>query len=176
MTYTQVISLAAACAAGFLGGSLASQTNIVASSPDSLRAPRFELVNAAGATVAVWESGAGKESHLRFQSGRGRSTLELGTLSDGTPLIQVTGGDGKRRIVMELDQFDKPMLRMGDEHTETRVNLGFIEPDTVSPDWDQWALSFRGPVSEMSVAGIGMVKGKGGVLDGLVTASGKRIR
>ena len=78
--------------------------------------------------------------------------------------------------MLELDSSDKPILMMGDERSESRLYLGFIEPDTASPEWDDWALSFRGAMSEIPAAGIGMVKVENGALEGRLSVSGKRIQ
>jgi len=167
-------TLAVAALSAFLGGVIGSRSQVEAADPQTIRASRFELVNASGATVATWEVGSGNEAHLRFLPVRGGAAVDIGVLPDGRPIVQMAGRDGKKRIVLELDQLDKPMLGMGDERWEGRVHLGFTEPDMPSPDWDNWGLSFRGS-SERPVAAIGMVKSGTGS-DGLLTISGKEIR
>jgi hypothetical protein len=87
------------------------------------------------------------------------------------------GRDGKQRIVMELDQSDKPALGMGDERWEGRVQLGFIAPDTYTPEWDNWGLWFRAFGSERPVASIGVTNsGPGRAPEGVLTLSGRRIQ
>lgn len=162
--------------AGFIGGEMGRQVGVTAATSNVVKASKFELVNSAGVAVATWEISQEREPHLRFMSDRSRVSVDIGVLSDGRPIVKMVGRDGKARIVMELDQSDKPMLGMGDERWEGRMHLGYIEPDSPTPDWDNWGLAFRGFGSERAVAGIGMVKAGTGGLEGFLTVSGKRLQ
>jgi hypothetical protein len=161
---------------GYFAGRQGANIHVQAASVETVRASRFELVNGSGTVVATWEAGQGNEAHLRFLPSAGNARIEIGVLSDGHPLVQMAGRDGKRRIVMELDQYDKPMLGMGDERWEGRVLLGFVEPDTYAPEWDNWGLMFRPFGSEKPSASIGVLKMGRSTPEGVLTLSGKRIR
>jgi hypothetical protein len=87
----------------------------------------------------------------------------------------MNGRGGKNRIALELDQAEKPMLVMSDEKWEGRVHLGYIEPDTKDPRWDNWGLAFRAPGSSRPVAGMGMTRGARDHPEGFLTVSGKTI-
>ena len=164
-----------AVTAGFFGGVLGSQRPIKAAAPVVVRASKFELLNATGVAVATWEGDSGNSAHLRFLPSHGHPAIDVGVLTDGRPMIQMAGRDGKTRIVLELDQLDRPILGMGDDRWEGRVHLGFKGSDVLDREEDDWGLSFMGFGSERPVAAIGMVKSKTGT-EGLLTVSGKRIR
>jgi hypothetical protein len=177
MTLKSLIGIAAvAGVAGFLGGVFGSQNRVQAASPQTIRASRFELINAAGATLAIWETGSGNEAHLRFLPARGHAAVDVGVQPDGSPVIQMAGRDGKRRIVLALDQFDRPALGMGDERWEGRVVLGFKGSDVPDRAEDDWGLSFMAFGSERPVAALGVVKANSSSPEGILTLSGKRIQ
>jgi hypothetical protein len=178
MNLKTVWGILAACASGFLGGTLASQgreNRVEAFAPEVIRASRFELVNPAGITVANWEVTPTNEIRLRFTSGRGEA-LEIGALQDGRPFLRMRGRDGKARVVMELDGLDKPMLGMGDEKWEGRVRLGFIEPDILDTGSDDWGLAFCPFGTTRPIVGMQMIKTAAGKVEGHLTVSGMRIR
>ena len=170
-----VFAVLAACVSGFLGGMLSSQVQAQGAPANVIRAPRFELVNRAGATVAVWEVTPSHEIRLRFATKAG-GALEIGAIEDGRPFFRMLGRDGKNRLAMGLDQLDKPSLGMSDEKWYGRVRLGFTGPDTLDPSADDWALSFCPFGTTRPIAGVGMVKNVDGQLDGYLTADGKVVR
>lgn len=176
MSSRDSLVILAACAAGYVGGLASSQTPITASAPDVVRATRFELVNGSGAPVAAWEVDPSGGAHLGFLR-HDTVGLDIGVLPDGRPFLRMSGRDGKRRIVMELDQVDKPMLGMGDERWEGRVHLGFIPPDT-SPysNWDEWGLLFRAFGSQHPVVGMGMMKTRNNPVEPFLRIAGRSIR
>ncbi len=177
MSFKNCFVILAACVAGFLGGLLSSNSHVDAAPQDVIRASKFELVNSEGIAVANWEVDSGQEVHLRFLYKHDSVGAEFGILADGRPFLRMRGRDRKRRIVMELDQADKPMLGMGDERWEGRVRLGFIPPDTFPySDWDHWGLFFRPFGSARPIAGIGMMQTGSSPLEGFLSVSGKRIR
>jgi hypothetical protein len=107
----------------------------------------------------------------------GTVALDIGVLSDGSPRLYINGRDKKRRIVMGLDQADKPILVMSDEKWEGRVHLGFMPPDTFPyGNWDHWGLLFRGVGSEHAVAGIGMTNARNDPAEPFLSVAGKSIR
>lgn len=169
-------TVAVAGLAGILGGITGSRHQVQAAPPQTVKASKFELVNAAGVTLAIWEAGSGSEAHLRFLPARGHAAIDVGVSSDGSPVVQVAGRDGKRRIVLALDQFDRPALAMGDERWEGRALLGFRGYDVPDKNQDDWGLFFRVFGSERAVASIGVAKGGDGSPEGVLTLSGKRIQ
>jgi hypothetical protein len=164
----------AACLAGFLGGILSPLRRVGASPSTILRASKFELVNASGVPLA--ELSADRNVSLRFLT-KGSTAVEIGILPGGHPFLQMLGRDGKRRIVMDLDEADKPMLGMGDERWEGRVHIGFIAPDS-SPygDWDQWGISLRAFGSEHAVVGMSTAKTGPDHVEGSLTVGGRVIQ
>jgi len=174
MNYRQVLAIFVPCVAGFLGGSLASWNRVQASAPALVQGNRFELIGTDGTPVAFWEVGPGGDARMRFFTKRHPSGLDLGVLPDGRPFVRMYGKDGNKRIVLELEGSDRPVLGMGDERWEGRVVLGYIQPDALSPGWDQWGLLFRAPGSERPVAGLGMLPDSGGRMKGFLTWSGKK--
>lgn len=165
----------AACAAGYFGGLLSSSTSVSAAAPDVVRATRFELVNAMGNPVESWQVDGKGEAHMQFVHGQ-RAQATFGTSADGRPFLRMAGRDGKSRVVMELDQADKPVLGMGDEQWEGRLQLGFISPDTFPySDWDHWGLLFRPVGMGLPVAGMGMTNTRTNPAEPFLTVSGKSI-
>lgn len=179
MKLTHLLNAGAACVAGFLGGTLASQARVEAISPYVVRASRFELLGATGKPVARWEVDPGnKSTHLCFLANGSSIGFDIGVWSDGRPFLTMSGRDGKRRLVMQLDEADKPLLGMGDERWEGRILLGHKGSDTPDiPDdpRDQWALEFRA-FGEMPVALMGMAKSGGNQTRSILLLDGKSIR
>jgi len=56
--------------------------------------------------------------------------------------------------VLYLTQQQKPILNMGDERRESRLELGFISKEAPAAEDDDWALRFRMP----DIAGIGSIR------------------
>jgi hypothetical protein len=176
MTVRDSFLLLAACAAGYVGGLSSSQTSAKASTPGVVRASRFELVNESGAPVATWEFGTTDGARVRFLQG-GTAALDIGVLADGSPRLYMNGRDRKRRIVVGLDQADKPALVMSDEKWEGRVHLGFMPPDAFPyGNWDHWGLLFRAVGSEHAVAGMGMANTRNDPAEPFLRVAGKNIR
>ena len=177
MKISNFYGILAACAAGYLGGALASQNSAKASPPQVVRAAKFELVDASGTPAASWEIGSRGGAHISFLYKRDVVGVDIGVFPDGRPILIMGGGDGKRRIVMDLGQADKPMLAMGDERWEGRVHLGFIPPDTIPySDWDHWGLVFRAFGSEHPVVGMGTTNTPNNPAEPFLTVSGKNVR
>jgi hypothetical protein len=161
--------------AGFLGGAISSW-RVEAASSQVVRASRFELVNTVGAVVATWSVESENEVHFRFMRGPRNSAIDISVRADGSPIIQAFGKDGKERISLGLGSSDKPVFVMSDSRWTGRVQLGFLEPDTINPASDTWGLLFHAIGSERTVAGIGMSNGVDGQAVGDVMLDGKRIR
>jgi hypothetical protein len=180
MRLTNLLNLAVACVAGFLGGTLASQARVEAVSPEVVRASRFELLDATGRPVARWEVDSERHVvHLSFLSKGGSVGFDLGVQSAGQPFLTMNGHEGKPRINMGLGWMDKPALVMGDERWAGRLHLGHAgsdTPDILDDPWDQWGLEFRPVGSEMPVAAMGMTKSGGTQTRGVLVMDGKSIR
>jgi hypothetical protein len=179
MRLINLFNIIAACAAGFLGGALASRASVQASSPDVVRASRFELLDAAGRPVARWEIDPRTNSvHLCFMAKGGGVGLDAGVLSDARPFLSMKGRDGKNRISMGLDERDKPGLSMSDERWLGRIVLGHAGSDTpdIPDSTDRWGLQFRPFGTELPVAMMGMIKEGDSGTKGLLFVNGERIR
>jgi hypothetical protein len=176
MRLRDFIVILVACGAGYFGGIASRQSPVEAAAPDVIRATRFELVDSSGAPAATWESGPNGGTHLSFLRAN-HAALEIAILPDGRPVLNMSGRDGKRRIVMELDQSDKPMLGMGDERWEGRVALGFMPPDTWPySNWDHWGLLFRAFGSEHAVVGMGTTNTPNNPAEPFLRIGGRSIR
>ena len=89
----------------------------------------------------------------------------------------MSGVDHKRRLVLALGAEERPILGMGDEHWEGRINLGYMPPDSIPyGDWDHWGLLIRGVGSESPAAGLMVVKENNGKYDGFLRLAGRTIR
>ena len=146
MRLVNFFNVVLACAAGYLGGTLASRAPMQAhaAAPDVVRASKFELVDAAGRAVARWETDPKtKDVHLYFIGKGGVARLDAGIRSTEKPFLFMKGRDGEDRLWMALDQYDEPGLHMGDERWQGRLFLGHVGSDTPDiPDTtDEWALS-----------------------------------
>lgn len=180
MKHTNMLVIAAACVAGYLGGSLAPRARVEARGPEVVRASRFELVDAVGQTVARWEVDSEKHQiHLCFSPKGGPIGLDIGVSTEGQPSLTMSGRDGKRRIVMGLGWMDKPSLGMGDERWEGRIVLGHAgsdTPDILDDPRDQWGLEFRPFGTERPIAVIGMTKAGSDHTRGVLMVDGNSVR
>jgi hypothetical protein len=180
MRLTNALNVVAACVAGFLGGTLASQTRVEAVSPQVVRASKFELLDATGVPVARWEVDPEKhQAHLCFVSKDGRVALDIGVQSASSPFLAMNGRDGKPRIDMGTGWMDKPALVMSDERWQGRIVLGHAgsdTPDILDDPRDQWGLEFRPFGSEMPVAIMGMARSSGNQTKSILLLDGKSVR
>jgi hypothetical protein len=177
MKLTNLRSIVAACLAGLLGGMLASRAAVHASLPDVVRASAFELLDTTGRPIARWSTDPiTRDVHLSLLSRAGGTALDLAVWSDGRPFIAMNGRDGKKRVVIELDESDKPLLAMNDERWEGRILLGHQRGDAPEPSdpWDSWRLEFR-PFGGGSVALLGMNKTAGLETRGVLIVNGERV-
>jgi hypothetical protein len=166
-----------ACAAGYVGGLLASHSSVRAAPPEVVRAARFELVNGAGTRVASWEVDSNGGARMRFFYKGDLVGADIGVLPDGRPFLRMDGRDGKNRISLDLDQADKPIFVMSDERWEGRVHLGFMPPDTFPySDWDHWGLLFRAFGSERPVVGMGMINTRNNPAEPFLRVAGRSVR
>jgi hypothetical protein len=179
MKLTNLLVIVAACAAGYLGGSLAPQARVEARGPEVVRASRFELVDAAGKTVARWEVDSEKHHiHLCFSPKGGPVGLDIGVSTEGLPFLTMNGHDGKPRVYMGTGWMDKPALVMSDERWLGRVVLGHAgsdTPDILEDPSDRWGLEFRPFGTEMPIAAIGMTKAGSDHTRGVLMVDGNSI-
>jgi hypothetical protein len=142
-----------------------------------VRAAKFELVDASGTPAARWEIDARGGAHMSFLYKRDVVGVDIGVFADGRPFLVMGGRDAKKRIVVNLDQADKPMLVMGDQQWEGRVHLGFMPPDTFPySDWDHWGLGFRAFGSEHPIVGISTTYTPSSQAEPFLTVSGRSVR
>jgi hypothetical protein len=177
MKISNFYGILAASAAGYVGGVLASQNSVTASAPQVVRAARFELVDGSGAPAATWEIDPHGRAHMSFLYKRDVVSVDIGSLGDGRPFLIMGGRDGRKRIVMELDQADKPTLGMSDERWEGRVQLGFMAPDAYPyTDWDHWGLVFRAFGSEHAIVGMGTINAPNNPAEPFLRVSGRSVQ
>lgn len=178
MKLINLLNVALACVAGFVGGALASRSSVQAAPPTVVRASRFELLDTAGHSVARWEIDPERKGvHMCFLD-RGITTLDLGALPHAGPFLWINGRDGKRRFSVSLDPSGKPGLSMSDERWLGRVVLGYIGTDTPDiPDTsDDWGLGFRPFGTTRSAAYMGMTNVQGGETRGVLFVNGEKVR
>jgi hypothetical protein len=159
MLRRELLLLVLASAFGFVGGAVFSRVSpMKETNPDVVRASKFELVDRSGKSLAFW--GVEPESRrivMSFNSEQEHSVASFG-ISHMSPFLEFSGGDGKTRLVLKLGRNDRPYLAMGDERTEGRILLGFVQPDTdFGEPGDDWALRFR-TVDVGELATFGMEK------------------
>jgi hypothetical protein len=151
----------AALFAGFLGGIVGTRV-AGASDKDTnqvIRARRFELVDETGHAISFWGVDQGQNAVLAFGSrglapggARPRNTplgltspdnqlAAFGLQGTDSPLLKMSGADGKTRVRMLLSTDGKPFLLMEDE-TGPRVSLGIEQSDTPGPGDNDWTLAF----------------------------------
>jgi hypothetical protein len=152
--------LLGALAAGFVGGILGTSTvpgHRQKNPEEVVRARRFELVDPGGRVISYWGFDKNDDVTLVFGSNwasRGRNggpraggldvpdnqRAALGVVDDSAYLT-FRGADGRPRVHLALNVFEKPTLVMGDE-TGGRVLLGVRQSDTPGPQDDEWFLQF----------------------------------
>jgi hypothetical protein len=161
----QIVFIAAALIAGFVGGVLGNRTSYFSRRsqvPDLVRAHRFELLNEDGQPISYWGVDKGQNVVLAFARNGGANQapigavavqphrplddphgqrVSIGLLGDDSPFLNFSGPDGKPRVQLLLNLFSKPILLMEDE-TGPRVSLGIVGSDTPGFDVNDWALDF----------------------------------
>jgi hypothetical protein len=165
-----IVIVAAAMLAGFLGGILGTQLTGASRQghPDQvIRARSFELVDEAGRAISFWGVDNENNAVLAFGShrprlapaGRGGPRLGLSELRnqrasigviDDSPFLMLRGADGRTRVRMYLSDFGKPFLLMEDE-TGPRISLGTEQSDTPGPQDNDWSLAFYPEVARIGL-------------------------
>ena len=104
--------------------------------PDAIQARRFEVVSASGSVLA-----------------------RIGVDGGDYPSIKLFAADGTPRLWMRLDYAQEPSILMSDTKNRIRAEFGHQTSDTLSPEDDNWLLSFQGTGGDDNVvAAIGMKK------------------
>ena len=146
-------------AAGFVGGLLGPSRPVNASPPEVIRASAYEIVSSDGVPLARWSANGTKEVHLTFLRSKDQVSLDLGVGPDGRPYLSMLGADGKNRVGLRLDHYDKPFLSLSDERSEGRIHIGFMAPDTIPyGDWDRWVIGIRAPGVQTPTAALTVVR------------------
>jgi hypothetical protein len=155
------LPFALAFAAGYSGSAIHDWAN--RDRRQTVRAGRFELLDPAGNTIAVWtpnrrsQDGGDLGAKLVFDNGRGDERLVLGTHSgNSTPFLQFYGRDSIERVGVSLGYDDDPLISMSDRQ-KVRVALGSKHGDAPGPGDDQWGLTLQGRKEGVS-ANIGFVR------------------
>lgn len=168
------LPLVVAGLAGYVGGRVAN-TRVIEAAAGPIRSTQFELVDQSGSVVGRWRF-VNNAASLQFLGKSGTPVASVGTWSDGRPFLELFGRDGKSRVAIELTVDDKPVLSLSDDRWQGRALLGFLEPDTRTPEWDNWGLLFRLPGSDRPIASMSMLNMQGQTPEGAITLSGQRIR
>ena len=151
-----LLLLAAGLLAGFAGGQAGKYVAALAATQQQQNVVRtsrgFELVGddgVAGQAVSLWGVDEAEQVIMAFGSGGGRDlrTSEnrlavFGLQGNGfSPLLEMSGPDGKRPLILMLTQESKPALLMSDEG-DFRLLLGIETSDTHELDDNNWTLLF----------------------------------
>ena len=113
--------------------------------PGPIRATRIELVDEAGKTRAFLGTDDEQDTALVFLDDHSRERAKFGVWPNVySPKLVMRGEDGMERIRFHLTQVDdRPIIILGD-HEHSRVELGYHQNDTLTPD-EAWSLVFYGP-------------------------------
>ena len=114
----------------------------------AIRATRIELVDETGNTRAFIGTDSEQDTALVFLDDHNRERAKFGLWPNVySPKLVIRGEDGKERIRFHLSSVDdRPIIILGD-HEGTRVDLGYHQNDTATPD-EAWNLAFYGPHSD----------------------------
>jgi len=167
----QFINLAAALAAGLIGGILGTRTIGTLHQPGengTIRARSFELVNEVGQTISLWGVDNNQNLVLTFGSrgllkggslpGRTPGNLRdpdnqvtaIGLQANDMPWLKMSGADKKTRVRLYLTMDGKPIMLMEDE-TGPRLCLGVEQSDTPGPNDNDWSLVFKPEVARIGL-------------------------
>jgi len=158
MSRSTVLTACLALLAGFLGGNLGGRSAIAAASDTTIRATRFELLDASGHVLARWGHGDDHNTALQFLGVNGETEASFGISSAGLPLLYINGPDGKNRFALQFIGADaNPQIVMSDAKWEGRIVLGnFLAGDSPPLGGRNWGLRLAGPERVSGVAGLGM--------------------
>lgn len=148
--------LAVALLAGAIGGSLSTYAVLTYTrghSQQVVRAQRFELVDSIGRTNSFWGVDSagqevlafgGRETERDAAAGSRDQQLVLGLEGKrGRPFLGVYGSDAQIRALLNLDDFQRPLLAMSNGNG-LGLTLGSERSDTpgIRDKTERWALSF----------------------------------
>ena len=142
----KILFLVLATICGYLGASVHSMLNSVSAEENRVvRATRFELISPSGDVLAFLGENENKDIALGFLDQGHHSVATVGMSSVRSPLIYLTGPDGKSRLTFALGSMNRPYLVMGDEKWEGRLRFGFLESDAPTMKDNDWGLEFLHP-------------------------------
>jgi hypothetical protein len=156
-----------------------------------IRAHRFELVNDAGRPISFWGFDKSQEAVLAFGSNDAPgapggssqrhsslglndpygSRVAIGVPGNAGPFLRFNGSDGQLRVLLDMDDFERPSLMMKDDNL-LGLTLGSERSDT--PDFrdktEHWALNFF-PEERARIGMFTEQKGKQTYVTGFVTTN-----
>jgi hypothetical protein len=142
----EYLVLVLAVSFGFGGGILSTRFSVAsAASPQTIRATRFELVDASGRSIAFWGTDEYDQVIIAFTGGTKSELAAFGLLSGLRGGLRLSGVDTKPRAALVVGQDERPVLGLSDDKGRSRVSLGFITADSLDPHPDTWGLVFRAP-------------------------------
>jgi hypothetical protein len=156
-----LVILVLAAISGFVGGLFGSRLRPAGTASELIvRANRFDLVDDRGRVVASWGPGANHGVSIRFVDANGADLASLGIASNGLPLLNFNGHDGRHRFAVTLmSGGEEPYLVFSDPGWEGRILLGNLPGSDTTPEGSQnWGLRFTGPESVSGFARIGMFR------------------
>lgn len=146
----------AALIAGAVGGAISTYAVLAHQHgrPESvIRALRFELVDEAGQPIAFWGTDSTGYEVLTFgpdanavgaRGGNHNQQLSLGLQGKaGRPFVNFSGSDGQIRVLLDVDDFQRPGLWMSDGRN-LGLTLGSERSDTpdIRNKTERWSLNF----------------------------------
>jgi hypothetical protein len=153
-----VMTVLALCA-GFVGSALHGWMK---TSPEAVRAERFEVVDTSGKVLSFWgpdndptiPASTPKGTLLAFMNAKGQKGCELGSRTgDYGPTLNFYDRDRRERVRLALSQGDDPFLGFSSSKIEGTVLLGTIEGDVVTDKpGDSWGLQLRSGNVRSSIA------------------------
>jgi hypothetical protein len=162
----------AALVSGAVGGSIGTYAVLVHETGQAqrvVRAHRFELINDGGQTISFWGADPGGYVELAFgepqeapasrnrsvndavegtsaKDRQGRTTQSIAIGLEGEtkrPFLSYHGTDDQLRVLLDLDDFERPSLQMSDGKV-LGLTLGSERSDTPGyrDKTERWALNF----------------------------------
>jgi hypothetical protein len=156
-------------ASGFGGGMLSMKSHVVeAADHQTIRATRFELVDASGKSIAFWGTDQDDQLIIAFTGGTQSELAAFGLLSGLNGGLRISGIDATPRATLLVGYHERPSLSLYDEKGRGRVGLGFVTSHTPGPEevaHDAWALEFyaTGQHGHREQAAIGYSKAASGL-------------
>ena len=149
ITRRELAIVISASVSGFGGGIVSTLPQaVVAASPQTIRATRFELVDTSGRSIAFWGIDEYDQVIIAFTGGTKSELAAFWLLSGLRGGLRLSGVDTKPRAALAVGDNERPVLGLFDYKGRGRVSLGFITADSLDPDPDTWGLVLRAPPGE----------------------------